>query len=101
MARNYDLASREFQKYIDNYPNGKYIVRAREWKEMSTKEMMYKYKKIEKSDTDAEDESTEGNDNSGQGYKSEYSKTVKADYNLKEDSDYIEDENNEENMAEL
>jgi TolA-binding protein len=101
MARNYDLASREFQKYIDNYPNGKYIVRAREWKEMSTKEMMYKYKKIEKSDTDAEDESTEGNDSSGQGYKSEYSKTVKADYNLKEDSDYIEDENNEENMAEL
>ena len=36
--------------------------------------------------------------NSDQGYKSENSKTVKADYNLKEDSDYDE---NDENMAEL
>ena len=48
MAKNYDLASREFQSYIDNYPNGKYIERAKQWKEMSTKEMMYKYKKSDK-----------------------------------------------------
>ena len=98
MAKNYDLASRGFQSYIDNYPNGKYIERAKQWKEMSTKEMMYKYKKGEKPDTDVEDDSTEGNDNADQGYKSEDSKTVKADYNLKEDSNYDE---SDENMAEL
>lgn len=100
MAKNYDLASREFQSYINNYPNGKFVERAKQWKEMSTKEMMYKYKKTEKSDTDVEDESTEGNDNenSDQGLKSESSKTVKAEYNLSEDSDYNE---NDENMAEL
>jgi TolA-binding protein len=100
MAKNYDLASREFQSYIDNYPNGKYVERAKQWKEMSTKEMMYKYKKTDKIDTDVEDESTEGSDteNSDQGYKSENSKTVKAEYNLKDDSDY---EESDENMAEL
>jgi TolA-binding protein len=98
MAKNYDLASREFQSYIDNYPNGKYVERAKQWKEMSTKEMMYKYKKNSKPDTDVEDESTEGNESSDQGYKSENSRTVKADYNLKEENDY---EEYDENMAEL
>ena len=100
MAKNYDLASREFQSYIDTYPNGKYVERAKQWKEMSTKEMMYKYKKTDKLDTDIEDESTEGSDdeNSDQGYKPESSKTVKAEYNLKEEN---ENDDSQENMAEL
>ncbi|HPS85343.1 MAG TPA: tetratricopeptide repeat protein [Spirochaetota bacterium] len=98
MAKNYDLASREFQTYIDNYPNGKYVERAKQWKEMSTKELMYKYKKSEKPEADVDDESTDGNDNSDQGYKTDNSKTVKTEYNLNEDSDY---EENDENMAEL
>jgi len=99
MAKNYDLASREFQSYIDNYPNGKYIIRAKQWKEMSTKEMMYKYKKSDKPDTNVEDESTDGNDSDStdQGSHDGYSRTVKADYGLKEDEDY----ENDENMAEL
>jgi len=100
MAKNYDLASREFQSYLDTYPNGKYVERAKQWKEMSTKEMMYKYKKNDKLKTDVEDESTEGteNENSDQGFKSETSKTVKAEYNLKADG---ADNENDENMAEL
>ncbi len=98
MAKNYDLASREFQLYLDNYPNGKYVERAKQWKEMSTKEMMYKYKKSDKLDTDVEDDSTEGNENesSDQGYMNENSKTVKTELNIKED---IDDE--EENVAEI
>jgi len=43
MAKNFNLAAREFQNYIDNYPNGKYAERARRWKEMSTKEINYRY----------------------------------------------------------
>lgn len=104
MAKNYDLSSRAFQTYLDNYPNGKYVERARQWKEMSTKEMMYKYKKNnDKLDTDAEedaeDDSADGNDNDSteQGYRSDDSKTVKTGYSLKEES--YDDGNY--NMAEL
>lgn len=99
MAKNYDLASREFQSYLDNYPNGKYVTRAKQWKDMSTKELMYKYKKTEKLDTDIEDDSSEGSDteNQGQGYRSNDSRTVKADYNPKYEDDYDDDGN----MAEL
>ncbi len=104
MAKNYDLASREFQTYIDNYPNGKYIERAKQWKEMSTKEMMYKYKKSDTPDTNIEDDSTEGSDkeNSDQGLMNENSRTVKTDFSLKKDNNYSDDENEvDENVAEL
>jgi len=42
MAKNFDLAVKEFQSYIDNYPKGKYIEKAKEWKEMSSKKIIYK-----------------------------------------------------------
>ncbi len=104
MAKNYDLASREFQSYIDTYPNGKYITKAKQWKEMSTKEMMYKYKKNEKSDSEDEEDSEEEEDeednkeSSGNRFNSKGSKTVKADYNMKENNGSDEFD---ENMAEL
>lgn len=44
MARNFDLAAREFQLYIDTWPNGKYLETARKWKKMSTKEIIYRIK---------------------------------------------------------
>ena len=53
MSKNFTLAAREFQSYIENYPNGKYIARARQWKEMSTQESIYRYKKM---DTDFDDD---------------------------------------------
>jgi len=55
MAKNFDLAAKEFQRYIDNYPNGKYIERAKQWKEMSAKESIYKYKKADTDIYDKED----------------------------------------------
>ena len=39
MSKRFDLAAREFQKYIRYYPGGKYIAVAREWNKMSTKEL--------------------------------------------------------------
>ncbi|HNY15612.1 MAG TPA: tetratricopeptide repeat protein, partial [Bacteroidales bacterium] len=54
LAKNYELASREFQGYIDNYPHGQYINKAKQWKEMSTREMMYRYK-----NTDTEENGTD------------------------------------------
>ena len=45
-AKNFDLASKEFQKYIDAYPKGKYIEMAKQWEEMSAKEFIYKYNKL-------------------------------------------------------
>lgn len=42
MAKRYDLAAREFQKYIDAYPGGRYISRAKKWKEEAKKEILYR-----------------------------------------------------------
>ncbi|HOO73120.1 MAG TPA: tetratricopeptide repeat protein [Spirochaetota bacterium] len=45
MEKKFDLASREFQTYINRYPNGKHIETAKKWKEMSTKEILYRIQK--------------------------------------------------------
>lgn len=45
MEKKFDLAAREFQTYIEKYPGGKNIETARKWKEMSTKEIMYRIEK--------------------------------------------------------
>ncbi len=107
MAKNYELAAREFQSYLDLYPNGKYKEKARQWKDMSTKEMLYKYNKDSKPLPDGEElkNDTEDSESSDNGSDLEKSRTIKADYDLKSkiSSDYEpEDENDaEENMAEL
>lgn len=40
LMKKYDLAAREFQVYINNYPRGANIDTARKWKSMSTQEML-------------------------------------------------------------
>lgn len=40
--RKFDLAAREFQRYLSNYPRGRYSHVARQWKNMSTKELLYR-----------------------------------------------------------
>ena len=57
MAKNFDFAATEFQRYIDNYPTGRYIERARQWREMSAKEIVHTYKKL---DTTIDDEEYAG-----------------------------------------
>lgn len=42
MLKKFDLAAREFQIYINNYPRGRFIDTARKWKGMSTQEMLYR-----------------------------------------------------------
>ena len=93
LAKNYELASREFQAYIDNYPHGKYINKAKQWKEMSTREMMYRYKNI---DTDTEQKDPGG------GYHTEDSRTVQTGGD-DESSDYFDSDtgNEDENIAEI
>lgn len=54
MSKRFDLAAREFQAYLRNYPTGQYAVTAREWKNMSTKELLYRIE--EKKLPDADDE---------------------------------------------
>jgi hypothetical protein len=105
MAKNYDLAAREFQSYLDTYPNGRYVTKAKQWKEMSTKEMLYKYKKSDTTlpENELKDE-TEDSESSDNGYYSGKSKTVKADYDLRDRTSYYENDvpvHEEENMAEL
>ncbi len=42
LADRFDLAAREFQTYLRDYPGGKHADTARKWKEMSTKEILYR-----------------------------------------------------------
>lgn len=42
LMKKFDLAAREFQIYINNYPHGASIDIARKWKSMSTQEMLYR-----------------------------------------------------------
>ena len=42
MSRRFDLAAREFQTYLRDYPRGKYSGVAQEWRGMSTKELLYR-----------------------------------------------------------
>jgi TolA-binding protein len=42
MSKRFDLAAREFQTYLHNYPSGVHSQTAREWKSMSTKELLYR-----------------------------------------------------------
>jgi len=40
LSGKYDLAAREFQKYLNDYPNGRHVAAAKRWKEMSGKELL-------------------------------------------------------------
>jgi TolA-binding protein len=40
-AKKFDLAARDFQLYLQYYPKGKYASIAANWKEMSTKELLF------------------------------------------------------------
>jgi TolA-binding protein len=42
LLKKFDLAAREFQLYINNYPHGRYSDTAQKWKGMSTQEMLYR-----------------------------------------------------------
>jgi len=42
LMKKFDLAAREFQIYLNNYPRGRYSDTAQKWKSMSTQEMLYR-----------------------------------------------------------
>lgn len=43
VMKKYELAAKEFQIYIDQYANGKYIEKAKRWKEAASKELTVLY----------------------------------------------------------
>ncbi len=56
MSKRFDLAAREFQKYIRYYPRGKYVAVAREWNKISTKELRYRIQRSSPSSDEKEEE---------------------------------------------
>lgn len=42
LSKRFDLAAREFQTYLRNYPQGRHVSIAKEWKRMSSKELLYR-----------------------------------------------------------
>ena len=61
MVKKFDLAAREFQKYLEQYPHGRHNETAKKWKEMSTKEILYRIEKDRLPDIyDENDVSVEG-----------------------------------------
>ncbi|PKL37354.1 MAG: hypothetical protein CVV44_17120 [Spirochaetae bacterium HGW-Spirochaetae-1] len=64
MAKRFDLSAREFQQYLKDYPHGRHVSTAKKWKEMSTREILYRIKdKMEPEDEkDMEKEPDKGKD---------------------------------------
>jgi TolA-binding protein len=104
MAKNFDLAAKEFQAYIDQYPNGRHINRAKEWKDMSRKEMLYKYRK-NSPDENINNSSTEESSDTGRSgpvYKQESPRTVQTGFDrLDYDENYEDSDDKYENVAEI
>ncbi len=44
MTKRFDLAAREFQRYLKDYPQGRHVKTAKEWKDTSTREILYRIK---------------------------------------------------------
>jgi TolA-binding protein len=59
ILKKFDLAAREFQIYINNYPHGRHIDIARKWKSMSTQEMLYRIQNRVVPDAEEEGETAE------------------------------------------
>lgn len=105
LAKNFDLAAREFQLYIDTYPNGQHINRAKEWKEMSTKELLYKYRKSHPEEKFQDNSSIDESSDSNRGrniYRSEGSRTVQTGFDRDFEEEYYESSDERyENVAEI
>lgn len=105
MAKNYDLAAKEFQIYIDQYPSGRHIKRAKEWKEMSRKEMLYRYRKNIQDESLIESSSIDessGSEKNSPVYKTESPRTVQTGFDrLDYIENYKESDDNYENVAEI
>jgi len=68
-SKKFDLAAREFQKYLREYPKGKYASIAKEWKKMSTKEILHRIENQKTYRTD-EDLSSEEEEDKEEKYES-------------------------------
>ena len=111
MDRKFDLAAREFQVYIDTYPEGRHIEKARKWKKISTKEIIYRIKdrqvpEVEDEETDKSNEenneSQESEEVNQQPGKTENNKTGFSDTDSKVRSvEYSGKKLKLENVAEL
>ncbi len=62
LMKNFDLAAREFQIYLNTYPRGRHVETARKWKGMSTKEILYR---VQNRMLDTDGESDAPRDESG------------------------------------
>lgn len=65
LSKRFDLAAREFQTYLRNYPAGRHAATAREWKSMSTKELLYRIEGRKTPDEADEEESPTPDDSTG------------------------------------
>lgn len=104
-SKRFDLAAREFHVYISNYPKGRHIETAKKWKEMSTKEILYRIQnRMLPDDVEGEEEDEEMENNNEKDNKSTNrrnsngaSKSVQTNYRIEINDDDIE----YENVAEL
>ncbi len=101
LSKRFDLAAREFQTYLRNYPTGQHAATAREWKSMSTKELLYRIEGKKAREENDEDESLAPEDSPGKSpsARGESDEEVAGDYG---DGGEMDAEKIElENVAEL
>ncbi len=59
LTKRYEFAAREFQIYLDKYPNGKFTRIAKKWRDMSEKEILYRKNLSKEKETSIDDEDLE------------------------------------------
>ncbi|HSV95849.1 MAG TPA: tetratricopeptide repeat protein [Spirochaetota bacterium] len=101
LGKRFDLAAREFQTYLRNYPTGQHAATAREWKSMSTKELLYRIEGKKVPDEGDEDDSVPPEDSTGKSpsARGESDEEVAGDYGYGGDMNVEKIEL--ENVAEL
>ncbi len=97
LGKRFDLAAREFQTYLRNYPNGRNAAVAKQWKNMSTKELLYRIENKKVPDDIDEEKGMKQNEEKRIDRLQEGDEEVAGDYNAETGTDDLE----LENVAEL
>ena len=92
-SKRFDLAAREFQVYLQQYSNGKYAPVARNWKDMSTKELLFRIQNKKLPDVKDTTEAKE------QEMKTAPKQQLKQDEELEEDNDNVLEEEKDEEIS--
>jgi len=90
MSKRFDLAAKEFQTYMKDFPRGKYADEAKTWKEMSSQELRFRIEKAKLPETSAaeiEQDSEQGKEHAAEKIRKHEPAVKKEDSETPQDTD--------------